>query len=46
MMLFQNMVRVSGTGFVTHEKADAVENFWKAKQAVERGDLVGLAGGN
>lgn len=35
MMLFQNMVRVSGTGFVTHEKADAVENFWKAKQVYQ-----------
>lgn len=44
MMLFQNMVRVSGTGFVTHEKADAVENFWKAKQAVERGRPCGAGG--
>ena len=33
MMLFQNMVRVSGAGFVTQAKADEVSNFWKSKQA-------------
>ncbi len=36
MMLFQNMVRVSGTGFVTQAKADEVSNFWKAKQAAPK----------
>ena len=38
MMLFQSMVRVSGTGFVTQEKADAVAEFWKAKQAADFGE--------
>ena len=33
MMLFQNMVRVSGTGFVTPERAEEVSSFWKSKKA-------------
>eukprot|EP00435_Cladocopium_sp_Y103_P050607 s1338_g15.t1 len=35
MMMFQNMVRVSGTGFVTQAKADEVASFWKAKQVYQ-----------
>jgi len=35
MMLFQNMVRVSGAGFVTQAKADEVSNFWKSKQVYQ-----------
>ena len=31
MMLFQNMVRVSGAGFVTEGKADEVSAFWKSR---------------
>lgn len=33
MMMFQNMVRVSGAGFVTQAKADEISSFWKSKQA-------------
>mmetsp|Transcript_2871 Transcript_2871/g.6741 ORF Transcript_2871/g.6741 Transcript_2871/m.6741 type:complete len:887 (+) Transcript_2871:54-2714(+) len=32
MILFQNIVRVSGAGFVTEEKAEEVTNFWKSKK--------------
>lgn len=39
MMLFQNMVRVSGAGFVTQAKADEVSNFWKSKQAAAAQNL-------
>lgn len=39
MMLFQNMVRVSGAGFVTQAKADEVSNFWKSKQAAAAQDV-------
>jgi len=35
MMMFQNMVRVSGTGFVTQAKAEEVSSFWKAKQVYQ-----------
>ena len=31
MMLFQNMVRVSGAGFVTESKAEEVSAFWKTR---------------
>jgi len=31
MMLFQHIVRISGAGFVTPEKAAEVEAFWKTK---------------
>ena len=31
MMLFQNMVRVSGAGFVTESKAEEVSAFWKSR---------------
>mmetsp|Transcript_82526 Transcript_82526/g.238452 ORF Transcript_82526/g.238452 Transcript_82526/m.238452 type:complete len:886 (-) Transcript_82526:40-2697(-) len=31
MILFQHIVRISGAGFVSAEKAAAVEAFWKAK---------------
>mmetsp|Transcript_1550 Transcript_1550/g.3923 ORF Transcript_1550/g.3923 Transcript_1550/m.3923 type:complete len:885 (-) Transcript_1550:120-2774(-) len=31
MMLFQNMVRVSGAGFVTESQAEAVSAFWKSR---------------
>eukprot|EP00439_Symbiodinium_sp_Y106_P074700 s2007_g14.t1 len=31
MMLFQNMVRVSGAGFVTESKAEEVAAFWKSR---------------
>jgi len=31
MMLFQNIVRISGAGFVSTEKAEAVKKFWEAK---------------
>mmetsp|Transcript_50293 Transcript_50293/g.145843 ORF Transcript_50293/g.145843 Transcript_50293/m.145843 type:complete len:890 (-) Transcript_50293:64-2733(-) len=31
MMLFQNIVRISGAGFVTSERAAEVEAFWKGK---------------
>lgn len=32
MMLFQMIVRISGIGFVTAEKATEVQTFWKGKQ--------------
>ncbi|CAJ1366412.1 unnamed protein product [Effrenium voratum] len=35
MMLFQNMVRVSGTGFVTPERAEEVSSFWKSKKVYQ-----------
>ncbi|CAK9053976.1 unnamed protein product [Durusdinium trenchii] len=35
MMLFQNMVRVSGIGFVTEAKAQEVSEFWKAKKVYQ-----------
>jgi len=31
MMLFQNVVRISGMGFVTEQRAKDVEEFWKSK---------------
>ena len=31
MMLFQNVVRISGMGFVTEQRANDVEEFWKSK---------------
>ena len=34
MMMFQNMVRICG-GFVTEEKAQEVETFWKSKPVYE-----------
>lgn len=33
MILFQHMVRVSGAGFVTTEKASELEVFWKSKDS-------------
>ena len=36
MMMFQNMVRISGAGFVTEAKAKDVSEFWKAKKAASR----------
>jgi len=35
MMLFQNIVRISGAGFVTTEKAEAVRQFWESKSVIE-----------
>lgn len=31
MMLFQHFVRISGAGFVTEERANEVQTFWKSK---------------
>merc|ERR1711974_336482 len=31
MMVFQNIVRISGAGFVTAERAQEVEAFWKSR---------------
>ena len=36
MMMFQNMVRISGTGFVTEAKAKDVSDFWKAKKVAQK----------
>jgi len=36
MMLFSNIVRTSGLGFVTEAKADEVESFWAEKPLYER----------
>jgi len=36
MMLFQHVVKISGRGFATDEKAAEVETFWKSKTVYEK----------
>jgi aminopeptidase N len=36
MMLFMNVVKISGMGFASNEKADEVQKFWESKAVVSK----------